>query len=72
MYRARCEVGVCLLQKSIRWNAGECYMGFASAYIHHVPMRLDRHVSIWTHTGHMFNDCWMSVCDGVLWVCVDL
>lgn len=47
-------------------------MGFASTYIHRVPMRLDRHVSMWTHTGHTFNDYWMSVCDGVLWVCVDL
>lgn len=41
-------------------------MGFASAYIHHVPTRLDRHVSMWTHTGHTFNDYWMSECDGVL------
>ena len=54
--RAVCEVGVCLLQESIRWNAGESYMGFASAHIHHVPRD-------WTG---MCPDYWMSVYDGVL------
>lgn len=33
MCRAVREVGVCQLQKSVRWDAGECHTGFTSACV---------------------------------------
>lgn len=55
--RAVREVGVCQLQKRVRWGAGECHTGFTSAYIRHVPMRLDRHVSC----GHTRDTSLMTI-----------
>lgn len=56
-----------MLQQSIRWNTGKGYVGFASAYIPRVFLRLDTRVFVWTRTGRdKLNDYWMSVYDGVL------